>query len=86
MQLYSHTLTWIAVSVCVLRVNTRHRVKKLYPKRSVLGPNKRKAIWSRMQLSSYTQTWIAISVCVLRVNTRRPVKNLSPKQLVLGSK
>jgi hypothetical protein len=73
MQLYSHTLTLITISVCVLHVNTRCRVKHLSFKQLVLGPKLRKAIWSRMQLYSHKPTLITISVCLLRVKTRHRV-------------
>jgi hypothetical protein len=75
MQLYSQTLTWIIISVCVLRVNTRCPVKNLSPKWLFLLTKLRKALWSRMQLYSHTLTWITISVYVLRISKRCRVKN-----------
>jgi hypothetical protein len=86
MQLYSHTLPLIIISMCVLHVNTCCCVKNLSSKQLVSETKRRKAIWYRMQLYSHKLTLTTISVCVLRVNTRHRVKNLYPKRLVLGPK
>jgi hypothetical protein len=73
MQLSSHTLTWITISMCELCVNICHRLKNLYPKQLVLGPSEQ-IIINIIQLYSHALIFITISVYVLRADTCRRMK------------